>query len=390
MSAGDVALAAASVPFAASAGYLGALAAGAWFDRRGTPADGPGATRFTILIPARNEARTLPRLFGSLDRLDYDRGRWRALVVADNCDDDTGAVARAFGATVIERRDRKRIGKGYALAYGLAHVAWDDTDAVLFLDADCIADGRLLRAIDARLSHGAEAVQAYYTMRPATPAGGVRLREVALALVHDVRARGKRWYGGSAGIKGAGMCMTAETLRRVPWRATGLAEDIEYHVALLRAGIRVDYAPETTVVGLAPAAQQGAGGQHRRWEAGRFDAMRRHALPLVVDAVRHRRIASLDAAIELLVPPLSVVALGLAAVTAAAAAFGPRWLAVADTAALAMLAAYIATGFASARMSPRETAAALAAAPAFVAWKAVLYARALITRPSSWEPTARE
>lgn len=390
MNAIDAALAAASTPFAASAAYLGALAAGAWCDRRHAPPDGPGTTRFTVLIPAHNEARTLPRLFASLHRLDYDRGRWRALVVADNCDDDTAAVARALGATVIERRDRERVGKGYALACGLAHVAWDDTDAVLFLDADCIADGRLLRAVDGRLSRGAGAVQAYYTMRAATPATGARLREVALALVHDVRARGKRWYGGSAGIKGAGMCMTAHTLRRVPWHASGLAEDIEYHVALLRAGISVEYAPETTVVGLAPAARAGAGGQHRRWEAGRFEAMRRYALPLLVDAVRRRRVASLDAAIELLVPPLSVVALGLATVTAAAVALGPRWLAATDAAALAMLAAYIATGFAAARMTPRETAAALAAAPAFVAWKAALYARALVSRPSSWEPTARE
>ena len=49
----------------------------------------------------------------------------RLLVVADNCSDDTAAVARAAGAEVTERSDVERRGKGYALDHGVRHLAAD-------------------------------------------------------------------------------------------------------------------------------------------------------------------------------------------------------------------------------------------------------------------------
>src|SRR5262249_26230854 len=151
------------------------------------------------------------------------------------------------------------------------------------------------------------------------------LREVALALVHYVRPHGKRWYGGSAGMKGSGMCLTGDALAVAPWQAHGLAEDIEQHVAMLRAGIRIRFAPEAIVVGDAPSTLADAEVQHRRWEAGRLGAARHYAVPLAMRGLYKRDLAALDAAVELMVPPLSVLIVGFMLAAAAAALVEPMW-----------------------------------------------------------------
>src|SRR6476659_9111480 len=61
----------------------------------------------------------------------------RLVVVADNCTDDTAAVASAAGAEVISRNDPTQIGKGYALGWAINHISMDPPDFVVFVDADC-------------------------------------------------------------------------------------------------------------------------------------------------------------------------------------------------------------------------------------------------------------
>src|SRR5262249_53204018 len=74
----------------------------------------------------------------------------RLIVVADNCSDDTAAVAAAAGTDVIARQDATRIGKGYALAYAIEHLRRDPPDLVLFVDADCrVHPSAIARLVDA-------------------------------------------------------------------------------------------------------------------------------------------------------------------------------------------------------------------------------------------------
>src|SRR6185437_2759739 len=61
----------------------------------------------------------------------------RLVVVADNCSDDTASVATERGAEVAIRNDLARIGKGYALDWGIKHLAADPPDIVIVIDADC-------------------------------------------------------------------------------------------------------------------------------------------------------------------------------------------------------------------------------------------------------------
>lgn len=82
-----------------------------------------------VLIPARNERASLPRVLA-----DLPRERLRRLVVVDNASTDgTGALAAAAGAEVLRE---ERPGYGSACLCGIHFLAEDPPDVLVFLDAD--------------------------------------------------------------------------------------------------------------------------------------------------------------------------------------------------------------------------------------------------------------
>jgi cellulose synthase/poly-beta-1,6-N-acetylglucosamine synthase-like glycosyltransferase len=78
-------------------------------------------------------------------------------VVADNCSDDTAALARAAGAQVLQRHDDSKKAKGYALEHAFNHffAAAKKPDAVVVVDADTVVSPETLRAAVQALDAGA-------------------------------------------------------------------------------------------------------------------------------------------------------------------------------------------------------------------------------------------
>ncbi|HEX5478162.1 MAG TPA: glycosyltransferase family 2 protein, partial [Dehalococcoidia bacterium] len=290
------------------------------------------------------------------------------------------------GADVVERFDRDDIGKGYALAFGLAHVA-PPYDAVVFVDGDCTVNTAFLSAISEKLEEGAEALQAYYAMAPERDSRAAAVHSLALTLVHYVRPLAKERLHASAGLKGSGMCFTRTVIDDIGWSATGLAEDVEQHVRLLRAAHRVAFAPGAVVTGAAPDTLADAGAQHRRWEAGRASAARHHGFRLLLEGLRTRSVARADAGIELLLPPLSVVVAGVLALAALGAIMRWPWLVAASAVSVVSLACYVVSGLWLQRLGARGTAQAVLSMPRYALWKLGLYASAVARPPAAWEPT---
>ena len=385
----QAAAALAAIPFVGGSLYLGLLALVAILPARREEANtrgGEPSRRFAFVIPARNEAPRIAALIESIGAVDYPQNLVRALVVADNCSDDTAAIARAAGADVVERADRRLVGKGHALAFGLAHLS-APYDAVVFVDGDCTVNAGCLSAIAGKLDGGADAVQAYYVMAPERDARAAAVRSLALTLVHYVRPLAKERLHASAGLKGSGMCFTRKLIEDLGWSATGLAEDVEQHVRLLHTGHRVAFAREAIVTGAAPDTLADAGAQHRRWEAGRASAARRHGVRLLLEGLRTRSIARADAGVELLLPPLSVVVAGVLAVAALGAVMRWPWLVAASAVSVASLAGYVISGLWLQRLGARGTAQALLSMPRYALWKLRLYGSAVARPPAEWEPT---
>jgi cellulose synthase/poly-beta-1,6-N-acetylglucosamine synthase-like glycosyltransferase len=349
--------------------------------------------RFDVVVPAHDEAAGIEGVVSGLRKLDWPADGFRVLVVADNCTDSTAELARAAGATVLERHDPTRRGKGYALDFAFhtsqAH-GW--ADAVVVVDADTEVSANLLEAFSAHIEDGAKAVQAHYGVLNPQASWRTRLMTIAMASFHQVRSRARERLQLSCGIRGNGWCVTHRLLRQVPYRAFSLAEDIEYGIDLGLAGYRVHYADEAHVAAAMVSGEPAARTQRRRWEGGRLQLIRAKVVPLLRAAKDPGGGICLDLALDLLVPPLSYVAVNVAAllVLAGVALLWESsmetwwWLGLACGASLLL---YVLRGWQLSGVGMRGLMD-LVRAPFFVIWKVLLMLRA--SESAEWVRTKRE
>jgi hypothetical protein len=186
------------------------------------------------------------------------------------------------------------------------------------------------------------------------------------------------------------MCLSKRLVDVLGWNVFGLAEDVEQHARLLRIGVSVAFAREAVVIGAAPQSLAGAREQHRRWEAGRLAAARQTALPLLLDGVRRHSLAAADAAIELIVPPLSILTAALVTLLLAGLLLESRAVTAAAGVGAGCLLLYVGAGLVLQDLGWRQTLSGLISLPVFALWKIGVYTQALISRPTRWEATQRD
>ena len=261
-----------------------------------------------VLVPAHNEGSgLLPTLDDILAQLnDGDR----LLVVADNCNDDTADIARAAGAEVIERNDLAKIGKGYALDFGLRHLQNDVSEIVIVVDADCrLEEGAIHElALTCRLT--GRPVQALYLMTaPEGKMFGSRVAEFAWRIKNDLRPRGLAALGLPCQLMGSGMAFPRDAIEAIDLATDDLAEDLALGLQLAFAKHPPLFCPAAVVTSEFPATREAAAAQRQRWEHGHLSVIVKKSIPNLWAALRNCNwdlfVLSLDAA----VPPL--VLLGL-------------------------------------------------------------------------------
>lgn len=264
--------------------------------------------KIAILIPAHNESLLIAGTAGDALRQNYPEEAMTVFVIADNCNDDTAALARQAGARVLERQGNP--GKGQGLYDALALLMQEDWDAFLVMDADSRLHPDTLTAVNEALAAGSRALQIRYGVL--NPADSIRTRtmELSTASFNALRPLGKTRLGISAGINGNGFCLTRETVRTVPYLAHSIVEDIEYHMLLLKAGIHVDFLHQVWVKAQMPVGGRGSTVQRVRWERGRIVTIRNYA-PMLFQALRRGQRSAIDGLIDVLMPPVSLVFLGL-------------------------------------------------------------------------------
>jgi len=359
-------------------------------------------SRFLILIPAHNEELLLGDVLHRLRDLSYPTTHYEVVVIADNCEDLTAEVARKGGATALVRVDVKLRGKGQALNWAMQGPLKDwarPWDALVIMDADSVLNADFLWFMDERLRQGHQALQGYYGVQNPGDSWRTALMTVALAAFHFLRPLGRDQLGLPCGLKGNGMCFARPLVERFGYPATSVVEDIELALMYLRHGVGVKFAAGAQVFGQMATTTQQADSQRKRWEGGRLPLLKNWALPLWREGLRERNLAKLDGAVDLFVPPLTLLVLltaagwlvALALALLHAAPLG--WLACGVWGgSLLGLVVYVCTGLALVE-APAGVWLRLAAAPVFVGWKIGVYLRMACTRkktPSEWVRTGRQ
>lgn len=229
---------------------------------------------FVILVPAHNEEVGIAATIGSLHALDYPRAAFRVIVIADNCTDLTAKTARVCGAEVLVRFDEKKKSKGYALEFALEALGREKTppDAIVVIDADTRVDRRLLQGFAMRLHDGDDFLQAYYSVSNPDDSWRTQLMTYAFGLFNGIWLAGEDALGLGCSLRGNGMCFSWKGLARRPWRAYGLAEDLEFSWYLRTVGEKIHFVPESRVYGeIISGNAKASKAQRLRWEKGRSE-----------------------------------------------------------------------------------------------------------------------
>jgi 1,2-diacylglycerol 3-beta-glucosyltransferase len=385
----------AALPGAAFGVYLLVLSVAALFYR---PAPGPGgepANRLLVLIPAHNESALVARCVRSLLRQTYPQDLYEVMVIADNCTDDTAAIAARAGAKVLRRTEPDARGKGQALRWAMDRVLDTEpvADAVVVVDADSVADRDFLTILARPLTAGALAVQGEHLLED-VDAPGTALRVAAVLLVNRVRPAGRAALGlPVAGLAGNGMLLTRGLLLARPWNAFTSAEDLEYSIDLHKAGVNVTFA-RGAVLHSPPAANAHAAAQQQlRWEGGKAYLARTQLPSLVGAAIRQRRPMLLNFAFELAMPPLgfltaAILGGGTIGVGLVLLAQLPAWVLLPWALALLLIVSSVLIGL-KAGQAPRSNYLALTRAPLFVVTKPLRARQVLSFRGDTWIRTER-
>ena len=345
-----------------------------------------------VLVPAHNEAigisATLAALLPQLKTQD------RLIVIADNCTDETAQIARSFGATAIERCDLDCLGKGYALDYGLQFLEADPPTVVVIVDADCICQQDTIEQLVKVAVTSSQPVQAIYLMeKPPLPSPKDSISALAFTVKNLVRPSGLAQLGFPCLLTGTGMAFPWSVIREISLASGNIVEDMQLSVDLAIAGHSTIFCPEAKVIGCLPQQQQAATSQRTRWEHGHLQTLLTQTPRLLKAAIAQRRFDLFAIALDLSVPPLSLlVAIWVTALSGAllAATLGASWL-PATLLIIEGILILISIVAAWAKFARNDISArTLLAVPFYILWKIPLYLSFLVQRQTKWIRTERD
>lgn len=257
-----------------------------------------------VLVPAHDEAagiaETLAGICGHLR--DHDR----LVVVADNCTDATATIARSAGAEVIERSDSIHRGKGYALDFGIRHLASHPPEIVVVIDADTKVKPWTIDALAVEVARTGRPTQGVNLLDPPSDASaGARISSFAFFFKNYVRPRGMDRLGLPCLLYGTGMALPWSVLQTAQLAHGDITEDIRLSVDLALHGATTSFATNAHVRGVLPSGSAAAAAQRRRWEHGHLGTILRCVPRLMFAGILRRRFDLFGLAFHLGVPPLA-------------------------------------------------------------------------------------
>jgi cellulose synthase/poly-beta-1,6-N-acetylglucosamine synthase-like glycosyltransferase len=267
------------------------------------------STRFTITIPAHDEAAVIRATVSRLLAIEYPSHLFSVHIIADHCSDNTAEVARKAGAVVLERNDGPRTGKGAALSWAFQRILkQDQCDAVVIFDADTRVDPNFLRVMDWRLAQGDRVIQGQHIIRNPNQSWFPALTWAMFLIDNRFQNLGRSNLGWSAKNMGDSICFRADILRQLGW-GEGLTEDYHLRYKLLLNGLRIAYEPAAIGYGEAPITWDRARAQRARWLRGAHDTSQQFVKHLIVEAIKQRSLAMLDGALQAIFPSYSTLSL---------------------------------------------------------------------------------
>lgn len=242
--------------------------------------------RYGVVIAARNERTVIPELIRSIQAQNYPRDLVDIFVVADNCTDDTAAVARAAGAIVYERFNTQLVGKGYALDYifKIIHSQYgeDVYDGYFIFDADNLLDENYISEMNKVFDSGYRVLTSYrnsknYDTNWLTAGSSLWFLREAKYLNNS-----RMILNTSCAVSGTGFLVSNEIIQRNRgWKYHLLTEDIEFSIDSALQGETIGYCEKAVLYDEQPITFKQSWNQRLRWSKGFYQVMGNYGAKLL-------------------------------------------------------------------------------------------------------------
>lgn len=259
----------------------------------------PPTKTFAIVVAAHNEEKVIAHIIESFHNLKYPRELFDVFVIADNCTDNTAEIARKAGALVHERFDKTKVGKGYALQWMFDKIFNMEKkyDAIAVFDADNLASSNFLAKMNDMLCNGHKVIQAYLDVKNPFDSWVTLTYSIMYWITNRLFNQSRYNLNMWCTIGGTGFVIDKEILKKIPWDATCLTEDLEYTVKLVLNDIKISWCSEAAVYDEKPITFMQSWNQRKRWMQGHVDVFCRFFLKLVKKGFKEKRLTALDLAI---------------------------------------------------------------------------------------------
>ena len=268
--------------------------------------------RYAVLIAARNENAVIGDLIHSIRVQNYPQELIDIFVIADNCTDNTAAIAQEAGAIVFPRFNTEQIGKGYALDYGVTcireHYSENEYEAYFVFDADNVLDVNYFREMNKVFDGGAIASTSYRNSKNfgsnwISAGYGVWFLREAKYL-----SQARLTLNTSCAVSGTGFFVSAKIIEKMGgWKFHLLTEDLEFTMDSVLHGDRIGYVGSAILYDEQPVTFAQSWRQRLRWSKGFLQVFRYYGPALVRRAIQERDFSSID--LTLFICPFTVLAI---------------------------------------------------------------------------------
>jgi cellulose synthase/poly-beta-1,6-N-acetylglucosamine synthase-like glycosyltransferase len=267
---------------------------------------------FALVVAAHNEERVVSQVIQSLQSLNYPRELYDIFVVADNCTDNTAAIAREQGALVYERFNKVKRGKGYALEWIFDIIFKHEKhyDAIAIFDADNVVSPNFLTEMNKQFCKGHKAVQGYIDTKNPYDSWITCSYAITYWTMNRLFQLSRYYIGLSGALAGTGFCVATDTIKELGWGATCLTEDLEFTMKLVMNNIKVAWCHDAIVYDEKPLTLKQSWVQRKRWMQGHTDCAFRFIPKLLKKGITEKDIIALDCALYLF-QPVNIVLIGL-------------------------------------------------------------------------------
>ena len=391
MSIGDVILVCLAVAASIPIGVIAVETAMAFFPVANRSRIVDARPACAILIPAHNEEAGIARTIDSLRKEMSPNDR--VVVIADNCSDATAANAIHAGSEAIERHDPDRRGKGYALAYGLKHLEVKPPAVVVFIDADTRTLAGSLDALVREAAATQRPIQGVFTDSPQARRGArEQWSAFALQFKNYVRPLGLHHLTCPCLLTGSGMAFPWTVVQGIELGTGNIVEDMQLGIDLALAGHPPRFCPEARFESDDAPNIEATAKRRTRWEHGHVFTMMSQIPRLLGSGIVKCRPRLLVLALELCVPPLSLLLI----LNAGLLGICMGWWQLGGSIAPALILIFglvvgIATILAAWSKFGRKLLSLkiLCLLPIYVLWKVPIYLKLMVAPQKTWVRTER-